>query len=368
MSGQNTEKQILAMVILLVISVASLGAYVWFDNGRRTEATSEVFERDSERGAHLFATNCRVCHGNDGAGRESNSSLVGVALNKPSNTFAWRTENAGQLAILQNRYRFTIACGRNGTPMPPWSLDQGGSLNTFKIENLVTMITTNAGDAWHLANEVAIEEDETAIGNLEIALGSAEDLLDDGGWSDDLEAALAAVAAAEADDAQLARLRDAVAQAGAELDALSEDGADENEIAAAEVDVAAANSALADYERPYARLVLAFIKVATADSDDDSDPLAEAQGRLNEASSIARGVAEERAWLKVVTDLEIAQSDLDEAEERFAVGLPIALPPAQVTSETCGQVHSIGTIEELIVAAEGEELGGWLASRGSDDG
>lgn len=46
MSGQNTEKQILAMVILLVISVASLGAYVWFDNGRRTEATSEVFERD----------------------------------------------------------------------------------------------------------------------------------------------------------------------------------------------------------------------------------------------------------------------------------------------------------------------------------
>ena len=100
MSGQNTEKQILAMVILLVISVASLGAYVWFDNGRRTEATSEVFERDSERGAHLFATNCRVCHGNDGAGRESNSSLVGVALNKPSNTFAWRTENVGQLAIL----------------------------------------------------------------------------------------------------------------------------------------------------------------------------------------------------------------------------------------------------------------------------
>ncbi len=368
MSGQNTEKQILAMVILLVISVASLGAYVWFDNGRRTEATSEVFERDSERGAHLFARNCRVCHGNDGAGRESNSKLVGVALNKPSNTFAWRTENAGQLLILQNRFRFTIACGRNGTPMPPWSLDQGGSLDSFKIENLVTMITTNAGDAWHLANEVGIEEDEVAIGNLEIALDSAEDLLEDGGWTDNLEAAQTAVAAAEADDAQLARLRDAVAQAGADLDALNEDGADADEIAAAEADLVAANSALADYEKPYTRLVLAFIKVATADSDDDSDPVVEAQGRLNEASSIARGVAEQRAWLKVVSDLAVAHSNLDEAEERFAAGLPIALAPAQVTSETCGQVHSFGTIEELIVAAEGEELGGWLASRGSDDG
>ena len=164
------------------------------------------------------------------------------------------------------------------------------------------------------------------------------------------------------------RLRDAVAQAGAELDALSEAGADADEIAAAEADLAAVNTALADFEKPYTRLVLAFIKVATADSDDDSDPIAEAQGRLSEASSLARGVAEERAWLKVVIDLQAAQSDLDEAEERFAVGLPIALAPAQVTSETCGQVHSIGTIEELIVATEGEELGGWLASRGSDDG
>ena len=93
MTGQNTEKQILAMVILLVIAVASLGAYVWFDNGRRTEAASEVFERDAERGAHLFANNCRVCHGNDGRGQESHSSLVGPALNKPSNTYAWRTGN-----------------------------------------------------------------------------------------------------------------------------------------------------------------------------------------------------------------------------------------------------------------------------------
>ena len=61
MSGQNTEKQILAMVLLLVLSVASLGAYTWFDNGRRTEARSEILTKDAERAAWTFANNCREC-------------------------------------------------------------------------------------------------------------------------------------------------------------------------------------------------------------------------------------------------------------------------------------------------------------------
>ena len=369
MSGQNTEKQILAMVLLLVISVASLGAYTWFDNGRRTEAISEVFERDSERGAHIFARNCRVCHGNDGKGRESDSALVGLALNTPSNTFAWRTENAGQLAVIQNEYRFTIACGRNGTPMPPWSLEQGGSLDSFKIDNVVTLITTNAGNAWQIALEAGIHEDELAIGNLEITLRATERIVAAGGWSADLEAAQAAVASVEADDAQLARLRNAIEAAEADLAALTEDGADadDDELAAAGTAIDDARSALTDYERPYTRLTLDVIEVMTGDPDDDEDQIAESQARLDEASPIARAVAQQRAWVKVLADLNTAQANLVEAEERFAAGLPIALPPAQVTSGTCGQVHDFGAIEEMIVAAEGIELSGWLATLGSDD-
>ena len=370
MTGQNTEKQILAMVVLLVISVAALGAYTWFDNGRRTEAASEVFERDSERGAHIFARNCRVCHGNDGAGRESNSTLVGPALNTPSNTFAWRTENAGQLETLQNRYRFTIACGRNGTPMPPWALTQGGSLDDFKIDNLVTLITTNAGNAWEIAVEAAIHEDELAIGNLEIALHGAERLLEAGGWSADLEAAQAAVNAAEADDAQLALLRRALADALAETDALAEAGASDEEIADAESAVENAGTALDNYERLYTRLVLDAIEVATGDPEQDKEQIAEARSRLNEAGGVLRTVAEQRAWLKVATDLATAHSNLDEAEERFAIGLPIMLPPAQVTASTCGQLqqyHQFGTAETLTAATEGDQLGGWLDSLDTDD-
>lgn len=357
MTGQNTEKQILAMVALLVLAVTALGAYVWFDNGRRTEAASEVFERDSERGAHIFARNCRVCHGNDGGGTDSNSALIGPVLNTPANTFAWRTENAGQLESLQNRFRFTIACGRNGTPMPPWALSQGGSLDDFKIDNLVTLITTNAGNAWHVAVEAAIHEDELAIENLKIALEGAEGVVHDGGWSADLEAAQSAVNSAEAADAQLMLLRSSLVEAQADLDALSEEGADEDDLTLAQADLDAAQTALDNYERVYTRLVLDVIEINASSLSADSELAVAAQARLTDAGGVARDVAEQRAWLKVATDLTNAQGNLEEAEERFAAGLPISLPPPQVTSETCGQVHQFG----------GAELDAWLASLNAED-
>ncbi len=375
MTGQNTEKQILAMVVLLVLAVASLGAYVWFDNGRRTEAASEVFERDSERGAHIFARNCRVCHGNDGGGRESNAALVGPVLNTPANTFAWRTENAGQLASLQNDFRFTIACGRNGTPMPPWALDQGGSLDPFKIENLVTLITTNAGDGWHTALEAAIHEDELAIANLEVALEGAQRVVNGGGWSPDVEAAQTAVNAAEAADAQLVLLRNALADAQTQLDALNADGAGEDDLAAAQLAADDAGAALTNYERVYTRLVLDVIEINAGSLDDDDELVIAARGRLSDAAGVARDIAEQRAWLKVATDLANAQANLDDAEERFEAGLPISHPPAQVTSNTCGQVHHFGAVDLLTATADGgqpdsqpdSQLGGWLASLSADD-
>ena len=192
MLGQNTQKQVLAMVALMLLGVIALGVYVWFDEGRRAEAEDNQTVEAAERGARLFARNCRVCHGNLGFGRDGDSSLVGVALNTPANTLAWRLANdssleaeqrgaeQGKFAALQLRYSNTIACGRNGTPMPAWSIDEGGSLNFSKIESLTALITTNAGNAWEAAFELAVEEDEIALAGLEnlleeaIAAGDAE--------------------------------------------------------------------------------------------------------------------------------------------------------------------------------------------------
>ncbi len=320
MSGQNTEKQILAMVILLVLSVASLGAYTWFDNGRRTEARSEILTKDAERASWTFANNCRECHGNDGRGSESDASLVGPALNTPNNTYAFLTDNQGQLQELQNEYRYTITCGRNGTPMPPWSIDQGGSLDNFKIDNLVTLITTNAGNAWHKAVEHAVHLDEVTIENLHIALDAAEETLKASGWFADVQAAEGAVARTEADDAELNSLREAVAAAEESGEGLQE-----------------AQDALAAYEKGYTALILAVVTIRTS---DDSAAVAEARSTLDSASNVQQEVAINRAWLKVASDYLAAEQDLVTAEERFAAGLPVPTPATQVTADTCGQTSA----------------------------
>ncbi len=320
MSGQNTEKQILAMVILLVLAVASLGAYTWFDNGRRTEARSEILTKDAERAAFTFSRNCRECHGNDGRGSESDASLVGPALNTPNNTYAFLTDNQGQLEALQNTYRYTITCGRNGTPMPPWSLDQGGSLDGFKIDNLVTLITTNAGNAWEKAVEHAIHEDEVSIENLHIALEAAEATLKASGWFADVEAAQGAVARSEAADDQLTSLRAAVAAAEE-----SGEGLDE------------AQDALALFERDYGKLVIAAVTIQTS---DDSARVAEARAEFNAASGVQQEVAMNRAWLKIASEYRAAEQNVVTAEERFAAGLPVPTPATQVTSNTCGQTSA----------------------------
>ncbi len=328
MSGQNTEKQILAMVILLVLSVASLGAYTWFDNGRRTEARSEILTKDAERASWTFANNCRECHGNDGRGSESDASLVGPALNTPNNTYAFLTDNQGQLATLQNDFRYTITCGRNGTPMPPWSIDQGGSLDGFKIDNLVTLITTNAGNAWDKAVEHAVHLDEITIENLHIALDAAKRTLEASGWFADIEAAEGAVARSESADAELLALRDAVAAAEESGEGLPE-----------------AQDALAAYEKGYTALVLAVVTLRTS---DDSAAVANARAELDAASGVQQEVAINRAWFKVVSDYQAAVTDVDTAEERFAAGLPIPVPATQVTADTCGQISA--------------DLAGWLGA------
>ena len=332
MSGQNTEKQIFAMVILLVLSVASLGAYTWFDNGRRTEARSEILTKDAERAAFTFSRNCRECHGNDGRGSESDASLVGPALNTPNNTYAFLTDNQGQLEALQNEYRYTITCGRNGTPMPPWSLDQGGSLDGFKIDNLVTLITTNAGNAWEKAVEHAVHEDEVSIDNLKIALKAAEGTLEASGWFADLAAAEGAVARSEAGDAELSDLQEAIAAAEESGEGLTE-----------------AQDALATYEKHYTALVLAAVTLRTS---DDSAAIASARAEFDASSGVQQEVAMNRAWLKITSDYLTAVHNLETAEERFAAGLPVPTPATQVTSNTCGQTS----------ADIGSELGDWLQS------
>lgn len=313
MSGQNTHKQITAMVILMFLGVASLGAYVWFDDGRRVEAEDQFLIEASERGARLFANNCRVCHGNSGEG------LIGPALNTAGNTLAFRAENSGALGEIQARYRATIECGRNGSAMPPWAVAEGGSLNFFHIDNLVSLITTNSGNAWEEAHELAVEQDELALQGLETALADAEARATAQGIADAVNAAVEA-AGGDSDAAlveaviQITRgeLADLIeAEFGEELDAADAAG-DADAVATIEAEIS-------EWE---AELLAAAVDEALDATDGDA------------LRALTRAHAE-------IADLAVADAEetLDLASANVEAGRPIqqVSTPIELTGGTCGQ-------------------------------
>ncbi|HJX61231.1 MAG TPA: c-type cytochrome [Dehalococcoidia bacterium] len=143
------------MVLLLLLTVLAIGLYWAWDSVRAERAEERQAETAAERGAHLFAQNCRLCHGRTGQGVSENAAFPGIPLNIEPN----RPTDAAQLKSLQLRLRDTIRCGRAGTIMPPWHLDYGGSLNDEQIRQLVALITTNAGDAWEKELKYSTELD-----------------------------------------------------------------------------------------------------------------------------------------------------------------------------------------------------------------
>ncbi len=138
------NKQVNIMVLLLLLTVLAIGLYWAWDSARAQRAEDRQNVTAADRGAHLFAQNCRVCHGRTGGGVSENAVFPGIPLNIEPN----RPTDPTELKALQLRLGDTIRCGRAGTLMPAWSLNYGGSLNDEQIRQLVLLITTNAGNAW----------------------------------------------------------------------------------------------------------------------------------------------------------------------------------------------------------------------------
>ena len=128
----NTQRQIFLIVVLMFISVAGCAAYTTIDLPIRAERQADFFEAESiERGALLFANNCRTCHGIRGEGG------VGLTLNKA----AFRNQEPLVLSQNQDLIRRTLTCGRAGTLMPAWLASNGGSLTANQLEHLVRLLT-----------------------------------------------------------------------------------------------------------------------------------------------------------------------------------------------------------------------------------
>ncbi len=128
----NTQRQIFLIVVLMFISVAGCAAYTTIDLPIRAERQADFFEAESiERGALLYANNCRTCHGIRGEGG------VGLTLNKAS----FRNQEPLVLSQNQDLIRRTLTCGRAGTLMPAWLDSNGGSLTANQLEHLVRLLT-----------------------------------------------------------------------------------------------------------------------------------------------------------------------------------------------------------------------------------
>ena len=168
----NTGKQINVMIGLLMVMLIATTLYFVWDRQRENTATARQNEVNAERGAHLFSLNCRSCHGISGLGALERRGLPGAVLNDESN----QVSAPAELAAKHLRFAYTIKCGRVGTLMPPWGVDQGGSLNNFQIDQLLALITgTMPGfdppadpaevseTAWHLAMEEANHADAFEI-------------------------------------------------------------------------------------------------------------------------------------------------------------------------------------------------------------
>ena len=131
----NTQKQIVLIVALLFIFTGGCAAYTAIELPLRAEDQADwTRDQSLERGALLFANNCRTCHGNKGQG-----GVGPQLLNRPETQF----QDQDPLRLRENRTLLnrTLSCGRAGTLMPAWLTSNGGSLNAIQIQHLVNFLS-----------------------------------------------------------------------------------------------------------------------------------------------------------------------------------------------------------------------------------
>lgn len=152
----NTQKQIFVMIVMLVIFTGGCAAYAAIDLPIRAGRQADFFKSESvERGALLYANNCRSCHGVRGEG----------GAGPPVNNDEFKDQDPNKLADNRAMLTRTLTCGRAGTLMPAWLTENGGSLNAIQIEHIIDLITSPVEDGfvdskgnltskgWHSAEE-----------------------------------------------------------------------------------------------------------------------------------------------------------------------------------------------------------------------
>ena len=139
----DTGKQINAMVVVLFLTVIAVGFYALFDPFRADKAEDDQLAMSAERGAHTFALNCRLCHGDRGEGGVDGGRLPAAPGLDRSDLRGFEM-GAFSFAVFDENFTMimnTITCGRAGTAMPTWGRVHGGTLSGEQIRQLTVVIS-----------------------------------------------------------------------------------------------------------------------------------------------------------------------------------------------------------------------------------
>ena len=132
LEGPRLQKVQIWGVASAIFITGFLAIYFVVEPFREASYAERFLEASVDRGHELFleGAGCAACHGADATG--------GFASTDPS----WP---APPLVNIFGRYSRVeveriIHAGRPGTPMPPWAIEYGGSLNDQKIEDVLNYL------------------------------------------------------------------------------------------------------------------------------------------------------------------------------------------------------------------------------------
>ncbi len=126
--------EILAGIIATAMIVTGIALYAWNEPSRLQQAQAAQLAVDLDGAMTLYAHNCAVCHGAAGEGIGANPALSTPAL---------QTSDPESITKIISR-------GLYGSAMPAWSLEDGGPLSEYQIDQLVSLIQN--GD-WQATQE-----------------------------------------------------------------------------------------------------------------------------------------------------------------------------------------------------------------------
>lgn len=115
----------LAGLLATLLIAGGLLAAAYAEPERMEQAQVELIQHNLDVAMTLYAENCAVCHGLDGNGIGASPALNSDALSKSD------PQSLGKI----------ISRGLYETNMPAWSKDDGGPLNDYQIDQLVSLIT-----------------------------------------------------------------------------------------------------------------------------------------------------------------------------------------------------------------------------------